>query len=209
MASSKRAQADHYTVQAQKEGYPARSVYKLQEIHEKLGIINPDLGVLDIGAAPGSWSIYISRWIRKKGKAPRVVAVDLKEMLAPKKSGITCITGDAFAEDVQKQLTELGPYGTLVSDAAPATTGNRLVDTGRSASLVESVIDLAGAILEPGGNLVVKIFQGGDEQHFLARLRELFTSARMLKPKACRKDSFETYLIGMGKRAEESDEGEC
>jgi 23S rRNA (uridine2552-2'-O)-methyltransferase len=201
MASKKRAQADHYTIRAKKEGYPARSVYKLEEIEEKIGILNPDLAVLDIGAAPGSWSLFISRWIKKKGKAPRIVAVDLKEMGAPKKSGITCITGDAFAPGIRRELEELGPFGTVVSDAAPATTGNRLVDTGRSTALVESVMELAQSILEPGGNLVVKLFQGGDEQQLLARMKEQYQSARMLKPKACRKDSFETYLIGMGKKS--------
>lgn len=201
--SKKRAEADHYTLRAKKEGYPARSVYKLEEIEAKYSVIDPHKAVLDVGAAPGSWSLYISRQIKSRRLEPRIVAVDLKEMKVPAGSGITALTGDAFSGEMLEHLRASGPYGTIVSDAAPSTTGNRTVDTGRSFSLAESVMALAGELLEPGGSLVIKIFQGGDEQLLQERMRRSFAQARVLKPKACRKDSFETYLIGIGKKGED------
>ncbi|HNY23008.1 MAG TPA: RlmE family RNA methyltransferase, partial [Treponemataceae bacterium] len=88
----------------------------------------------------------------------------------------------------------------VICDAAPATTGNRTVDTARSSGLVELAIYYAEQMLLPGGNFVVKIFQGGDQQAFLKKLRELFTAAKGFKPEACRTESFETYLIGLGKK---------
>lgn len=202
IAGKKRAVADHYSQRAKKEGYPARSVYKLEEIEQKFSVLCPNAAILDVGAAPGSWSIYMSRYCKKRGKKARIVAVDLKEMTVPKKSGIQVLTGDAFGDEMLETIRGLGPFGTLVSDAAPATTGNRLVDTGRSFNLVASLIQLADEILEPGGNFVAKVFQGGDEQELLEMLRQRFEKARMFKPKACRKDSFETFLIGSGKQGE-------
>jgi 23S rRNA (uridine2552-2'-O)-methyltransferase len=203
--SKKRVVADHYTLRAKKEGYPARSVYKLEEIEQKYSVIDPRKGVLDVGAAPGSWSLFVSRLIKRKGAAPRIVAVDLKEMEVPAGSGISVLTGDAFTPDMKKELTRLGPFGTILSDAAPSTTGNRTVDTGRSFALAESVISLAEELLEVEGNLVIKIFQGGDEKLLQERIRQTYRQARILKPKACRKDSFETYLIGLGMQADGHD----
>jgi 23S rRNA (uridine2552-2'-O)-methyltransferase len=203
--SKKRVLADHYSVRAGKEGYPARSVYKLEEIEKKFSVINTSAAVLDVGAAPGSWSIYISRLMRKKNSRAALVAVDLKEMSFPRETRVTSLVGDAFSTDMLEKIRALGPYGTVVSDAAPSTTGNRTVDTGRSFTLAQSLLELASDVLLPGGNLVVKIFQGGNEGELKARALELFDSVKMLKPKACRKDSFETFLVGTGRKREEND----
>lgn len=190
--------ADHYTERAKKEGYPARSVYKLEEINQKQNVVEKGERILDVGAAPGSWSLWLSQQLGPQGE---VVAVDLNPLsLEAMPSNIIEITGDIYEEQIQRRIAEAGPYDAVVSDAAPATSGNRTLDTARSAGLVEFLIYMLPAWLAPGGALVAKLFQGGEEQQLLASVREQFTSAKMFKPKACRKESFETYLIGTGYR---------
>lgn len=194
--SNPRAVLDHYSLQAQREGYPARSVYKLEEIQKKYQVFPRDGRVLDVGAAPGSWSLYILRNLAPTGL---LAAVDLKPLaLEEGDERYHFLLGDFFADENLKALQGWGPYDAVLSDAAPATTGNRTVDTGRSAALVEGILYQARKLLKPGGNLVVKIFLGGEEQSLLAQFRENFAAARMFKPKACRKESFETFLIGQG-----------
>ena len=193
---AKRTQPDHYADLARKEGYPARSVYKLKEIQEKFHILRKGGRVLDIGSSPGSWSMYARRTVGPSGS---VVAVDLNDAsIAGDVEGYTFILGNAFETPVREELRELGPYDAVLSDAAPKTTGNRIVDTARSAELVEEAIDLAADTLKPGGNLVIKIFQGGDERDLLSRLKPMFQSARFFKPKASRSESFETFLVASG-----------
>ena len=201
--SSTRATLDHYSLKAQKEGYPARSVYKLEEIQEKYAVLPRGGRILDIGASPGSWSLFILRNFLGSGF---LAAVDLKPLgmqETPDPERFFFVQGDFFDPAVLGELKSRGPFDAVVSDAAPDTTGNRTVDTGRSASLVEGILALARELLVPGGTLTVKVFQGGEEQKLLARFRESFDAARMFKPRACRKDSFETYLIGTGFRKTE------
>lgn len=189
---------DHYTERAKKEGYPARSVYKLEEINQKQTIIHRGDRVLDVGAAPGSWSLWLAR---KVGDAGGVTAVDLNPLsleLVPQ--NLSVIVGDVYDQAIQAQVAAQGPFEAVVSDAAPATTGNRTIDTTRSAGLVEFLIYMLPTWLATGGGFAAKIFQGGEEQQLLAQLRRHFDTAKMFKPKACRKDSFETYLIGAGYR---------
>ncbi len=202
--ASSRASADYYTLKAQKEGYPARSVYKLEEIQNRFNVFPSSGRILDIGAAPGSWSLFILRILAGKGN---LVAIDLKPLNLPDiPENYFFILGDFFSPDNVKILKERGPYDAVVSDAAPDTTGNRTVDTGRSAALVESILFQASDLLKLGGSLTVKLFQGGEEQQLLAQFRKSFKIARMFKPKACRKDSFESFLIGTGFKGTESSE---
>ena len=199
MANSRRDKADSYTQRAHKEGYPARSVYKLEEINAKEKLIKPGDSVLDVGAAPGSWTLYTHRMLIK-GKG-RIVSCDLNPLsLDPVPPTVTEITGDAFSKEIRARLTELGPYDAIISDAAPMTTGNRTVDTTRSEGLASEVVRLAEEQLKKGGNLVIKIFQGGGEQEILRHMREMFKKAKAFKPKASRDDSFEIFLIGLEKK---------
>jgi 23S rRNA (uridine2552-2'-O)-methyltransferase len=192
---------DFWSIKAQKEGYPARSVYKLQEIDEKFKVLRPNTKVLDLGAAPGSWSLWI---LKRLGASGSLLAVDLSPLtIGAQKRNFTFIQGDIFTEEIGKAIRGGGPYGLVVSDAAPLTTGNRMVDVARSHALVEEVILYAQETLAPGGNFVAKIFQGGDESLILRSMRSIFRTARSFKPKACRPESFETYLIGIGKLAEQ------
>ena len=198
MAVSRRDKADFFTKKAHGEGYPARSVYKLEEINSTHRIIKPGDTVLDVGAAPGSWTLYTHReLIKGKGK---IVSCDLNPLsLDPVPPTVTEITGDAFSREIRARLVEEGPYDAIISDAAPMTTGNRIVDTTRSEYLAEQVVLLSEEQLKSHGNLVIKIFQGGGEQEVLKKMRTLFRKAKAFKPKASRDDSFEIFLIGLDK----------
>ena len=221
---------DYWTLRAKKEGYPARSVYKLEEIVRKFGLLNglgsrrgtPECSqtgagpaILDVGAAPGSWSLWLLRQMKGRGT---LMAVDIQDLDIvpqievmglhkatgatkvdePTRAHFTFVKGSILDEPVRARLRELGPYNLVVSDAAPATSGNRLVDQARSEELVEAVIELALEVLAPGGALVTKIFQGGEERRLLTELRAHFAQARAFKPQACRSESFETYLVATG-----------
>lgn len=199
MANSRRDKADSYTLRARKEGYPARSVYKLEEINQAHRLIHPGDSILDVGAAPGSWTLFTHRELIK-GKG-RIIAVDLNPLnLDPIPPTVTAFVGDAFSKEIRAKLIELGPYDTIISDAAPMTTGNRTVDTTRSEWLAENVVLLASEQLKMHGNLVIKIFQGGGQEQVLKTMRGMFAKAKAFKPKACRDDSFEIYLIGIDKK---------
>jgi 23S rRNA (uridine2552-2'-O)-methyltransferase len=201
------AKPDFWSLKAQKEGYPARSVYKLRELDEKFGLLpSPQrpksFRVLDLGAAPGSWSLYV---LRKLSAGACLVAVDLAPLSRQYDRGLFdrenffFIRGDLTAGETREAVLMRGPYRLLVCDAAPATTGNRQVDTRGSFELAEAALDYAEAALEKGGNLAVKVFQGGDTEVLLRRVRSLFKTGRACKPRACRPGSSETYYLGLGK----------
>lgn len=209
---------DFWAIKARKEGYPARSVYKLEEIASKFGLLKKGSGgspgpagkaasdaapsqaagptILDIGAAPGSWSLWLLRDLAGRG---RLIAVDIQDLgISPKADNFTFIKGSIFDEAIRTRLREAGPYTLVVSDAAPSTTGNRLVDQARSEDLVEAVMGLGLEVLAPGGSLVMKIFQSGEEKRLITELKKRFDQARGFKPEACRAESFETYLVATG-----------
>lgn len=189
---------DFWSQKAFSEGYPARSVYKLKEIDEKFGMIKKNYTVLDLGAAPGSWTTFLLRQMDGTGK---VVSCDLNPLAkSVKGDNLVFIQGDLNAPEIRKQIKEQGPYDLVVCDAAPKTTGIRMVDTASSEQLVEMAIYYAQIMLKTGGNFCVKIFQNGDQQRLLKAMREVFTSAKGFKPEACRQESFETYLIGIKKK---------
>jgi 23S rRNA (uridine2552-2'-O)-methyltransferase len=216
---------DYWALKAQKEGYPARSVYKLREIDEKFGLLRacpgtgggvsvntPETGegggkfgglrVLDLGAAPGSWSLFI---LRKLGAGVFLSAADLSPLSRQYDRGLFergnfhFVRGDITQGEIRETLLAWGPFNLILSDAAPATTGNRPVDTLRSRALAEAVVDYAEAALVSGGNLAVKVFQGGDTQEILKRIRGVFKTGKSFKPAACRPGSFEIYYLGLGR----------
>ncbi|MBN1243738.1 MAG: RlmE family RNA methyltransferase [Spirochaetales bacterium] len=189
---------DHWTLKAKKEGYPARSVYKLGELQDKFALLRRGMRVLDVGAAPGSWSLWVLRFLKGSGF---LAAVDLQKLaISPPDRNFFFIQGDLYDAAVRAELAARGPYDLVLSDAAPSTTGNSTVDTGRSESIVEAVLDMADEFLAPGGAVVAKLFVGGGERELLDRMKAAYTVARGFKPKTCRSESFETYLIGTGKR---------
>ena len=205
---------DYWQIKARQEGYPARSVYKLKEMDEKFGLLknsrNAGFRVLDVGAAPGSWSLYVLRKINSCGghfsAKSFLAAVDLAPLSREFDKGLFdgdnffFIQGDFTEAAILENICSKGPYLLIISDAAPATTGSHTVDAARSHELAEAVIGCAEKALAPGGSLLIKVFQGSDTAPLLKRFKTLFTAAKSFKPKACRSESFETYFIGQGKR---------
>lgn len=188
---------DYYWRKSKEEGYPARSVFKLQEIQERHHPLGKSHRVLDLGASPGSWSLYI---LDAKAGEGSVTGVDLNppdpRLLSRK--GYRFIQGDFTAPEIQAAIEGAGPFDAIVSDAAPSTTGNRTLDTARSAEIARQVLAICRRCLSGDGNCVLKIFQGGEERLILSEMRAMFRKARALKPKASRSDSMETYFIGLG-----------
>ncbi len=198
MATKTYEKPDYWSKKAFSEGYPARSVYKLKEIDEKFGILKKNTKILDLGAAPGSWTVFALKMLDGTGY---VTSIDISPLAKGLKAANLCfIQGDLYDERVRAHALSLGPYNSVICDAAPATTGNRIVDTARSTGLVELAIFYAQEMLKFGGNFVVKVFQGGDQQNLLSLMRKIFKTVRGFKPEACRSESFETYLIGLDKR---------
>ena len=192
------AKPDFWSQKAFKEGYPARSVYKLQEMDQKFGLLKKNSTVLDLGSAPGSWTTWL---LRNIGEGGTVVSVDLNPLDKSVRGGqLTFLQGDLLSEEIRQAVSQNGPYDLVVCDAAPLTTGNRVVDTARSHALVEMAIWYAQTMLKSGGSFCVKIFQSGTQQKDLQKLRDIFTTAKGFKPEACRASSFETYLIGLKKK---------
>jgi 23S rRNA (uridine2552-2'-O)-methyltransferase len=180
-------------------------VYKLKEMDEKFRLFRPgqNYRVLDLGASPGSWSLYV---LRRYGNLKLLAAADMLPLSRRFDRGLFdrdnffFIRGDFSSAPVKEELARRGPYGTIISDAAPDTSGTRSVDALRSLALAEEALAYAGAYLAPGGNLALKVFQGGDTAKLFKRLKEGFLGARAFKPAACRRGSFEIYYIGLGKK---------
>jgi 23S rRNA (uridine2552-2'-O)-methyltransferase len=194
-ASKKKNQwQDHYTQQAKKENFPARSVYKLQEIQQKHRLINKGNTVLDLGCAPGSWLLYAAKLAGDKG---RVVGIDLKPLKGQVPAQAQIITADVFTLD----LDSLGNnFHVVLSDMAPATTGHKDVDAARSYNLCETALGIAQKVLRPGGSFVCKIFQGPDFKSFTDAVKAVFKELKIFKPRSSRKASKEIYIIGLGKK---------
>lgn len=188
---------DHLTRKARKDNYPARSVYKLEEIQKKTKIIKKGQNILDLGSAPGSWLLYASEITGNKG---RVVGIDLKPVTIKLPANAQAYTGDILSMDTEL-LEKIGKdYNLVISDMAPDTTGNKNVDAARSYNLSEAALNIAGDLLLPGGNFICKIFQGSDFEQFLLMVKTQFSKYKIFKPQSSRKASKEIFIIGLGKK---------
>jgi 23S rRNA (uridine2552-2'-O)-methyltransferase len=193
----KNAWADHYTRKARKDNFPARSVYKLQEMQRKFHLIQKGNNVLDLGCAPGSWLKYAAEQVGQGGK---VVGLDLKPVAIALPSNVRVFAGDIFeiAEEVAKNIGS--GYDLVLSDMAPATTGNKSVDAARSHELCCRALSLAETLLLPKGRFVCKIFQGEDFNNFVTQVKTVFCRHKIFKPESSRKASKEIFIIGFDKR---------
>jgi len=187
-------QNEFYTTLAKKEGYPARSVYKLKEIDEKYKIIKKNNRVLDLGCAPGSWLLYISQ---KVGNGGKVVGVDIEEIKILKKANIVFVKRSVF--DL-KESDFKDKFEAVVSDLSSKTSGVKFLDTGKSLELAEKSFEIAKSVLLPGGNFVCKIFESESSDEFFKKVKNCFDFAKRFKPKAVIKKSKEFYIIGRGFR---------
>jgi len=190
---------DYYFKKAKKENYPARSVYKLEEAQKKYRFLQTGNGVLDLGCQPGSWSIYAARIV---GPAGLVVGVDLQEgkkISIAKAAEIVWFCDDIMADYIIEKIQKIEKdFQTILSDIAPRTSGNKWVDQQQSLNLARRVLDLAGELLESGGNIYVKVFEGEDFREFVDSVRKSFKTVKIVKPKSSRSESREVFVLGMG-----------
>ena len=195
---------DPYVKLAQHEGYRARAAYKLKEIDETLGLIQPGHRVVDLGSAPGAWSQYARRKLSPGGAAVgqldgTIVALDILPMEPVE--GVRFLQGDFREDAVLAQLAEAlqgQPVDVVVSDMAPNLSGIESSDAARISHLVELAVEFAQRHLKPEGALVVKVFHGSGYSQLVKLFKESFRVVKPVKPKASRGKSAETFLVGIG-----------
>lgn len=188
---------DYYFKKAKKEKYPARSVYKLEEAQKKYGFLKTGNAVLDLGCQPGSWSIYAARTVGPKGL---VVGIDLQEgekISIAKAAEIVWLQEDIMTDDIIEKIMEIkNIFQVILSDIAPRTSGNKWVDQQQSLNLARRVLELAVQLLERGGNLYVKVFEGEDFKEYVESVRKRFKTVKIVKPKSSRTESREVFVLG-------------
>lgn len=187
---------DPYVQRAKAEGYRSRAAYKLLELDKKDRLLVPGQLLVDLGAAPGSWSQVV---VAKLGTKGRVVAVDLLPM--EPLAGVHIVQGDFREQEVlDALLLALGgrKADLVISDLAPNISGIGVSDQARSMYLCELALEFARQCLAPGGSLLVKVFQGAGFTEFLAAMRKAFAKVGSRKPEASRGRSSEMYLLGKG-----------
>lgn len=199
-----RQAADPYVARAHRDGYRARAAYKLIEMNERYNFLKNGQVVVDLGAAPGSWSQYVTRAFPKS----RVFAMDLLEITPI--AGVEFYQGDFTTDDALDWLVEKlklpvdgvahGTVDVVLSDMAPNTVGHKKTDHIRQMVLLEYAFDFAVRALKPGGTFVAKSFTGGTTNELLKQIKEKFESVHHIKPPASRKDSVEMFIVAMGFR---------
>ncbi len=195
----KRQLNDPYVVMAKKEGYRARSAFKLVELDDKFHFLAKGKRVVDLGAAPGGWTQVAVQRVCSTPENPLVVGLDLLEMDTLSGAKTTQLDFlDDSAPEVLKQMLDGHKADVVLSDMAPNTTGVRAVDHLRIMGLLETAYDFACEILNKEGVFVAKIFQGGTEQTLLAEMKKSFKTVKHAKPPSSRKESSEFYVIAMG-----------
>jgi len=190
---------DHYFKKAKKENYPARSVYKLEEAQKKYQFLKSGNTVLDLGCQPGSWSMYAARIVGPQGL---VVGVDLQEgkkTSIAKAAEIIWFCDDIMTDDIVEKIQGIcKEFRVILSDMAPRTSGNKWVDQQQSLNLARRVLELAENLLESGGNIYIKVFEGEDFKDFVDSVRKSFKTVKIVKPKSSRSESREVFVLGLG-----------
>ncbi len=189
---------DHYFKKAKKENFVARSVFKLEEIDQKFQFFRGGETVLDLGAAPGSWSQYASK---KIGKG-RILGVDLTA-IAVKLPNAQFIQADLRSLNLENVFTEFGfdrPFDIVMSDMAPKTTGIKFTDQARSMELCQLAFDIAQKFLKPKGHFVAKLFHSDDFVVLRDQIKTSYQRFEAVKPDSTRKISKEIFLVGLNKK---------
>lgn len=199
-----RQAADPYVARAQRDGYRARAAYKLIEMNEKFHFLKNGQVVVDLGAAPGSWTQYVMRDFPRS----KVFAMDLLEIKPI--PGVEFYQGDFTTDEALDWLirklnlpadsAENGSVDVVMSDMAPNTVGHKKTDHIRQMVLLEYAFDFALRALKPGGVFVAKSFTGGTTNELLRQIKERFDSVHHIKPPSSRKDSVEMFIVAIGFR---------
>ncbi|OGV45252.1 MAG: 23S rRNA methyltransferase [Legionellales bacterium RIFCSPHIGHO2_12_FULL_42_9] len=188
--------SDPFVKMAQIEQYRSRAVYKLKEIDKKNHLLKPDMTIIDLGSAPGSWAQYISRSLREQC---RIIALDILPMQPM--PNVEFIQGDFSEDNVLQQLMVHIPMDgvdLLLSDMAPNMSGIAAVDAPRVMLLTELAVELASTVLKPGGNLLLKVFHGAGFDELLKSTRKIYRNVKICKPAASRPRSREIYFLAKG-----------
>ncbi|MCC6387101.1 MAG: RlmE family RNA methyltransferase [Dehalococcoidia bacterium] len=188
---------DKWFLKAKEENFAARSVYKLEDIDRRYKILKPGMKVLDLGAAPGSWSQYASRVLGEKG---RIVGIDLNTVEVDLPNAVFLVA-DVRAVDMGALMLKAGvspPFDVVMSDMAPLTTGIKLQDQERSFELCMFALAAADRFLKSGGTFIAKLFNSQETDVFRAELRTRFKRVEMVKPPATRSESRERFFVGLG-----------
>jgi 23S rRNA (uridine2552-2'-O)-methyltransferase len=191
------AKPDRFTRAAKDAGFPARSVFKLEEIDRRTRLLRPGQRVLDLGAAPGSWSMYAAR---KVGHGGKVLAVDLEPLAVTLPPQAAFVQGDALSL-ANEELARFAPYDVVLSDMAPKTTGSRITDQARSFELFMRALAVAANLGASGSSFVGKIFMSDDLPAARAELRRHYGEERLLRPESTRAVSMEIFVVGLAKRS--------
>lgn len=185
---------DPYINEAEKQGYRSRAAFKIKEIDEKLNILQEDMVVIDLGAAPGGWcQVAAEKGVRK------IVAIDLLDV--DPLPGVDFVQMDFMDDDAPDKLKEMlgedSEVDLVMSDMAPNTTGHKQTDHLRIMAAVEAGYYFAIEVLKPGGTYIAKVLQGGTQNTLLADMKHHFKTIKHVKPPASRKESAEQYLVAM------------
>ena len=190
------AQPDARTRAAKAQGYPARSVFKLEEIDDRVRLLRRGQRVLDLGAAPGSWTLYA---LERVGLEGRVLAVDLSPVKATPGPNLRVLEADVLTTPLEN-LAGFAPYDVVLSDMAPNTSGSKIRDQALSFELFMRALEIAASLGRPGSGFVAKLFMSPDFEAARRALAERFSSVRVLRPESTRKQSSELFLVGLAKR---------
>ena len=198
--NGRRRTRDHFAKKAKKEHFPARSVYKLQEIDQKTNIVRRNDTLVDLGAAPGSWTLYAAD---KVGPNGLVIAVDKQPLTVGTANQVLFLQEDVMEMEIsalEDILSGDRRVDAVLSDMAPHTSGHRFVDQSRSFNLFSRALDIADRLVRHGGRFAAKIFQGEDFELARSNVAALFTTVKIIRPKSVRQESYEIYLVGLNRK---------
>ncbi len=187
---------DPGTRAAKQQGYPARSVFKLDEIDRRVHLLRARQRVLDLGAAPGSWSMYASQ---KVGPEGAVLAIDLQVIQQRFLPNVRVIHGDARQFALELGRTEQ-PFDVVLSDMAPSTTGSKVADQAGSFELFMTALEVAAALGKPGSSFVAKLFMGPDFESAKRAVTEAYAESKTIRPRGTRQNSSEVFVVGLARR---------
>lgn len=183
---------------AKQEGFAARAVYKLQELDQRFSLLGHGRRVLDLGCWPGSWMQHAAQRVGEEGL---VIGLDLRPVELALPPWCEAFVVDVDELDPARLVERFGEFDVVLSDMAPRTIGDSTTDRLRSEALFERALDIAVAVLRPGGHFAGKVFQGGQFPQLIQRMRETFSMAKPFHTKATRTGSTEQFLVGRGRRA--------
>ena len=186
---------DHYFHQAKKEGYVARSVYKLQEIDRQQHLLKQGDRVMDLGCSPGSWLQYSTKQVGSKGE---VFGIDIVPVTINLPGNVTVIQADIYDYQAEAHFSQY--FDIILSDMAPKTMGVRSVDAQRSFHLCEQALNVATLCLKSSGSLLIKAFQGGPFEELRREFQKQYQRVKICKPKSSRQESVEIFLLGQQKK---------